>query len=104
MLTDEQKAKLTPEQIVIAEKWMEEDEKIRTIYDKLFIAIEDNNEDDFHSLIEEISNTVPHICEHGKSIYDSCTACDAIEKVIRPELYDDNGDRIYDLQKEEEKE
>ena len=97
MLTDEQKAKLTPGQIVIAEKWMEEDEKVRIINEKLTSAIRSNDQDAMTDLVEELFNVVPASCEHNKSVWESCSECLAIEIVIHPERYDSNGERITDF-------
>jgi predicted nucleic acid-binding Zn ribbon protein len=91
VITDEQRAKLTPEQLVVAEKWEAETEARDRLIKQLDAATDDKMAND---LIEQICALSSDMCEHGRSIWGSCSKCNAIEMILRPELFDEEGNLI----------
>jgi hypothetical protein len=79
-LTDEIKAKLTPEQLVIAEKWEDERKQREALIEQVEAGTITIRE--FFDKSEAIT---PYHCEHDRSIWSTCIACDEIESIIRPE-------------------
>lgn len=70
MLTDEQKARLNPEQLVIAEKWEREKEQTGKIFEKLQKAIETHDNDLWNEALKDNADHMPSsICEHDRSIW-----------------------------------
>jgi hypothetical protein len=87
-------AKLTTEQRDVFDKWQDEDKRGDVIIQKILDAIKANDKETVIRLGEELDRLIPVICEHGHSIYLHCEACEEIEKIIFPEAYDTNGNRI----------
>jgi hypothetical protein len=98
MITDEQKAKLTKEQITIAEKWEKETQPCSDLFAKLDDAAKKQDQVLWDQIMEELGDVIPTMCEHGHAIGENCMDCDAIEIIIRPELFDDHGNRKYDIE------
>jgi hypothetical protein len=96
MLTDEQKARLNPEQLAIAEKWDRETLEMDKVFEKLQRALRENNNDLFQEALADSAANVKDRCEHDRSIWSSCAGCDEIERLLWPEFYDENGDRMED--------
>ena len=93
MLTIDQRSKLTPAQIVIAEKWLAEGEQYEKLFERLEIAIKNGNAKAYDTAMDELGEMTPSVCEHSRSIWEECSECDAIERIIRPQLFEANGDR-----------
>jgi hypothetical protein len=88
MLSQEQKLKLTPEELIIAEKWEREKEELANAYKMLSNLIKEPGNDaayDFYS--EKIAGITPSICEHGKSVFLKCEACNDLSIKLYPERY-----------------
>ena len=79
-LTDEIRLKLTPEQLIVAEKWDVERKQRAKLIDQL--ENETITTKEFYDKMMEIT---PDECEHGRSIWSNCIACNEIESIIRPE-------------------
>jgi hypothetical protein len=88
------RAKLTPEQLVIAEKWEAERNERDKLYDIMIEAQKNGKQDIFEATCQKIIDITPEFCEHNHYILDDCSDCDALEKILYPEGFDDNGDRI----------
>lgn len=78
-LTDEIKAKLTPEQLVIAEKWNIERKQRAELIDQL-----ENETISTKEFYDKMIDLTPEHCEHERSIWSTCLACDEIESIINP--------------------
>ena len=85
---------MTPAQIIIAEKWLAEGEKTGKLYLRLEAAIKNGDADAYDLAMDELGELTPSVCEHSRSIWEECGECNAIEKIIRPHLFDANGDRL----------
>lgn len=82
MLTEEQKAKLNPEQLAVAEKWEREKEERAAILDRM-----DAGEIDVREALRLMNEQSNGMCEHDRSIWSPCAACDEIERLLYPEAY-----------------
>lgn len=87
MLTDEQKARLTPEQIVIAEKW-EVDADLRDAeFDKIEAALNAGDKEEYHRLLTKMREDLPDYCEHDRSMSGTCWQCDELSRLLHPEVF-----------------
>ena len=100
MITEEQRAKLTPEQLVIAEKWDAEHTATLALVKLLQAACNNNDETECNRVMALMGDNISDFCEHGRAVWNSCIACDEIEKVLYPDLFDANGDRIEDYEED----
>jgi len=87
MLTQEQIDRLTPEELIIAEKWEAEKEKSNLIFDKIQAAADNKASDELMSALEELASLAPSQCEHDRHIMLGCSECDALERKLYPELF-----------------
>lgn len=76
--TKEQKDKLTPEQLVVAERWEREQEARSLILDSI---LAEGSVDFVSKLLKTLEIGASH-CEHGRSALSTCAACDEIEKLL----------------------
>lgn len=90
MITEAQKQQLTPQQLLIAQKWDKENAEYTQLMEQLS-SIED--EDQTEVIVKQLINLTPEICEHNRSVEISCEECDEIEMVLYPDLFDANGVR-----------
>lgn len=97
MITEDQRSKLTTEQLVIAEKWEAEHTKQIDLVHQLQLASDADDETECNRIMDLMRDNCPDVCEHGHSIWDTCMGCDDIEKILYPDLFDENGDRIEEL-------
>lgn len=88
MFTKEQKDRLTPEQLVTAERWEREVQKRIGLIDQLR---SDPSNDPIECLWKIVESTQSH-CEHGRSTLSTCMACDEIEKLLYGADEDDETD------------
>lgn len=86
-MTPEQRAKLTPEQLVIAEKWEKEQKEMSGLIEQLATAQENKDMKLWADTMEKIQNVAPNMCEHERSIWSNCAGCDEIEQILHPELF-----------------
>jgi hypothetical protein len=91
-------AKLTPEQKKVYDAWVTEDEKANVIFQKMLDAISVNDGEMLRQLTIELAELIPAQCEHGRSIHKSCGACLEIEKILFPEDFDAEGNRLDEEQ------
>lgn len=84
---------LGEDQLAIAEKWEREKEAREPLFHELSQLAERNER--FFELVEKLSD-VPTMCEHDRSIWSPCAACEEIEQALNPEFYDENGERLDD--------
>lgn len=87
-------AKLTPEQLEVYKNWEKEMDQSEIILQKLLDALGSNNMEEVKRLGKEIQEVIPAVCEHGRSVFGSCLACDEIERIVFPETFNANGERI----------
>lgn len=96
MLTPEQIARLSPEQLAIAERWERERDELEHLVKQLQTAMQNKDEVLWKSLQDNVDKKRPTHCEHERSIWSTCCACNEIEHLLNPEWYDENGDRLSD--------
>ena len=94
MITEDQRSKLSPDQLIVAERWDAEHTATLALIHRLQIASDANDETECNRIMDLMRDNCPDVCEHGHSIWDTCMACDDIEKVLYPGLFDENGDRV----------
>ena len=87
-------AKLNHEQLIIVEKWEAEREERSRLIDLIAEAEKEGNEEVVDKLLHTIIDNTPDFCEHNRHIASPCCACNDIEKILYPELYDENGELI----------
>lgn len=87
MLTQEQKSRLTPEELVIAEKWEKEKEERDFLFNKIQEALSANASEAFFQAVDSLGDMQPTHCEHERSIWSRCSACDELERKLNPESY-----------------
>lgn len=85
--------KLNDEQKDIVLKREEERQTRLKMYKKLG---ESNDIDERQQILDALRDLDLDRCEHDRSIWKSCAACDEIDKLMFPELFDENGDPIED--------
>lgn len=59
MLTQEQKARLTPEELIIAKKWDKEKEDRDVIFEEIKLAISTNSLDTVMAISEKMGDGIP---------------------------------------------
>ena len=96
MLTDEQKSRLNPEQLVIAEKWEQESIAQGKAIEMMRLAEAANDAEGIKKAFEAFLNAsdTSGFCEHERSIWTPCMACEEIERLLNPEFYDEDGERL----------
>lgn len=87
-------AKLTSEQRKIYDTWEAEAILSDDLIEKALLALAGGDQVSAKAYFQQIEKTIPTICEHGKSIWDTCADCDAIEQIVYPEDFDENGIRL----------
>jgi hypothetical protein len=87
MLSQEQKDRLTPEELVIAEKWEAEKELQDAIYIEIQAAIAANDMAAIMLATDKLADSAPSECEHGRHIMCGCMACEDLDKKLYPEHY-----------------
>jgi hypothetical protein len=80
--SEEIKSKLTGQQLAIAEKWEIERLQRQSIMEQLEAGKISTKE-----ALDKIDDITPSHCEHERSIMSNCSACDEIERIIRPEAF-----------------
>lgn len=89
-------AKLTPEQREVWDKWEIENEQMDKLIQQALDALAVGDQTTAVSIFNKLDELVPHLCEHGRSIWVSCAACEAIERTLFPDMYDVDGNRLPD--------
>ena len=87
MLSQEQKDRLTPEELVIAEKWEIEKAQQVIIFDEILAAIEANSMELVILATEKLGDLTPSQCEHGRHVMCGCMACDELERKVYPDSF-----------------
>lgn len=93
MLTAEQKSRLDPEQLAIAEKW-ESDSATRLEYcDQMSAAQAAGDTAAYQKAFEDyledylsVNKGETH-CAHERSLWYNCAGCDEISRLLHPEMY-----------------
>jgi hypothetical protein len=88
MLSKEQKDRLTPEELIIAEKWDKEKDERDIIFEEIQAALAANAMEAFHLATDKLGDMQPSHCEHERSIWTRCGACDDLELKLYPEAFD----------------
>lgn len=92
MLTEEQIAKLTPEELITAERWERERDE-RDAFFSRYLSGEITGKE-----CAKLLRAQAQMCEHGRSIHSvHCFGCDKIEQKLYPERFDEEGYRKEDL-------
>jgi hypothetical protein len=94
MLSEQQKARLNPEQLAIAEKWELEKQERNLIVDAMMAAEKAGDKTAYDAAADKLTVFVSDVCEHDRSIWSNCFACDEIERLLHPEFYDEEGERL----------
>lgn len=92
------RAKLTPEQLIIAEKWEAEREERDRLVSLMIEAEKSGDNKVFKELLKQILDTSPSMCEHGRSIASPCKACHQIEMILHPECFCKECEENCDLE------
>ncbi len=87
MITDEQRKRLSPEQLAIVEQWEKEREERSHLYDELSVAEKAKDTAKFKEILGKLSATTSDRCPHDRSIWSSCAGCSEIERLMNPERY-----------------
>jgi hypothetical protein len=88
MLTQEQKDRLTPQELVIAEKWDKEKDERDIIFDEIQAAIKANDLESFSLAVNKLSDMQPSQCEHDRHVMCGCMDCDDLERKLYPEHFE----------------
>jgi hypothetical protein len=99
MLTQEQIARLNPEQLAIAEKWDREADERQRAVDEMEAANKARDIQAYEKAMQKffsIGSVESGRCEHDRSIMGTCAGCEELEQLLHPEFYDENGDRLPD--------
>jgi hypothetical protein len=88
MLSQEQKNRLTPDELVIAEKWEAERELRDLIYAEIQAACDAKDNDAMLSATRKLVDSAPSQCEHDRHVMVGCAACDELERKLYPECFD----------------
>lgn len=80
------KNELTIEQQKIVDRWEAEREARGLLIDKLEA---DQSAEVFQAVLQELYDLSPTHCEHGRAVINTCMACDEIERIIHPELFEE---------------
>lgn len=84
--------KLDEEDQAVARKWREERIARRKLIDKLG-DVPKHDKEGYAKVLEEIaSSSAKSYCEHERSIWKPCAACDHIERTLYPEMFPDDED------------
>lgn len=86
-------ALLNPEQRKVAERWeRERDERLRLLGEAK--AAEARGDDETRLALWKKVCTIgaEDSCEHGRSVYSTCMACEEIERILSPELFEDEDE------------
>lgn len=81
-LSKEVKSKLTTDQLAIAEKW-----EVERLQRQLIMEQLEEGKISPKEALDKINDITPSHCEHERSIMSNCSACDEIERIIRPEAF-----------------
>jgi|ERR1700722_10242108 len=91
MFTEEQLARLTPDELITAKRWERERQERDAILTRYFngeLTVKQTS-----ALIRQQAQ----MCEHGRSILSlHCIGCDEIEAKLYPERFDEEGYRKED--------
>jgi hypothetical protein len=90
---EERKTLLSPQQLAIVQRWDAEKVERGNIIEQAREAADRDDRKLWRelavkackfSLLED-----PNFCEHGRSIMGTCAGCEDIERILTPELFDD---------------
>lgn len=87
MLTPEQIARLSPEELLIAEKWEKEKDERDIIFNDIQTALKANDVEAYQKAIDNLTKDLPTHCEHERSIWSRCGSCDDLEQKLYPEFF-----------------
>lgn len=90
-------AQLTVEQRKVYDGWCQEKEKVEALVLQALDALRKGDLSKLQGIYIQMDMVIPSQCEHGLSIYDNCTECLAIEKIIHPENFDAKGQFITEM-------
>jgi hypothetical protein len=89
----ERLARLNDEQRAIV---LKRDEK-RLEREKLIDSLQNNNDPDVHEhVFNQLRDLEEHECEHGRHYVKHCLACGAIDHLMYPEYFDEDGFPLED--------
>ena len=89
MLTDEQKARLNPEQLAIAEGWERDADERSDWLDKMVAASEAKDWEAHQKALDgylSVGKDKTH-CAHERSLMSNCMACTEICQLLNPEYF-----------------
>ncbi len=87
---EERKNLLTPDQLIVVERWDAEKAKRQELLNQ---ALEEDDVVRKWELLRAVCEVSflknPGRCEHDRSIMGSCLACEEIERILTPELFEE---------------
>jgi hypothetical protein len=94
------KVLLTPEQRAIAERWEAERQRRHEMLMSYGEALQRGDKEAATIILQEALEFTllkdRHYCEHGRAVVSTCIACEEIDRILSPELFeeeDDDADR-----------
>lgn len=92
MLTEEQKSKLTSEQLVTAERWEREKEARSQIIEEMRLA--ENAKKPLTDFSDRFRDSDARYCEHDRPSISRCFECNEIVKILYPESFEDETEDV----------
>lgn len=83
-MVNDNRSKLTPEQLQVVARWDYERKERQRLYLQL--------ESGYHNpavILKELQELTPDYCEHNRYVMGTCADCEEIERVLHPELLED---------------
>jgi DNA-directed RNA polymerase subunit RPC12/RpoP len=87
MISQEKRNKLSPEQLVVAEKWERERDERQALVKQMIAAGERGDVEAVDQLQTQLLDSHSSMCEHDRSIWSPCCSCHEIEMILYPELF-----------------
>lgn len=98
MLTEEQKARLNPEQLAIAEGWERESAERGVWIDRMEAASEAKDWPAYREALNgflSVGKDKTH-CQHERSLMSTCIACEEISRLLNPQLFCSKCEEAFD--------
>jgi hypothetical protein len=84
-------AKLTEEQRKVYDSWVREREMTNVIIEQALDALGRADHETAMEHFHKLDALIPDVCEHGNSIWGTCSDCDSIWETLFPEDFDPQG-------------
>lgn len=88
------KALLTPEQLAIVARWDAEKAKRMELLEQAQEASKRGDIERERELLMDVCKVSfladPYYCEHERAVTSTCAGCEEIERILTPELFEEN--------------